>query len=217
MRKSVGEYAQEAGISVRRVRQLAESGQISAAKLGNAWVIEEPVFKHAPRRAAGGRPLSEESTWELALMLDGYAANPHRPSRARERIERLRRDPQLRSELNSWMVNRAHIGHFRVQPRDLPDLRGDERLLPTGASHPASGLLQAQEHEAYILLRDLPEVVHDYLLIPSSAGRANVTLRAINAPALPRAIPRLMIAADLLDRGGPREISAAQEILNEAL
>ncbi|MGP9503903.1 hypothetical protein ACT3TS_17025 [Specibacter sp. AOP5-B1-6] len=217
MRKSVAKYAQETGISERRVRQLAESGQISAAKLGNVWVIEEPVFTHAQRRAAGGRPLSEESTWELALMLDGYAAKSHRPSRARERIESLRRDPQLRRELNAWMVNRAHVGHFRVQPRDLPDLRGDERLLVTGVSHPASGLLQAQEHEAYVLLSDLPKVVEDYMLIPSSTGRSNALLRAINAHSLPRAAPRLMIAADLLDRGGPREISAAQKILDEAL
>ncbi len=217
MRKSVTEYAQETGISVRRVRQLAESGQISAVKLGHAWVVEEPVFKHAQRRAMGGRPLSEESVWELALMLDGYAANSHRPSRARERIANLRRDPRLRGELNAWMVNRAQTGHYKVQPRDLPDLRKDGRLLATGASHPASGLLQAQEHEAYVLVKDLSEVVEDHLLIPSSTGRSNVILRAINAPALPRAVPRLIIAADLLDRGGPREVSAAKEILNEAL
>jgi hypothetical protein len=217
MDRSVADYAAEADVSERRVRKLAESGKIDAFKVGRAWIIREPVSKHAQRRKSGGRPLTEESAWELALMLDGYVAESHRPSRARARINQLKHDQSLRDELGAWLVDRAEARHFRAQPGDLGDMREDNRLLATGVSHPDSGLLQAQEHEAYVVRQEFQDVVDDYMLMPSTPDKSNVILRVISGPVAPRAVPRLLIAADLMDRGTAREHAAAREIVEKAL
>lgn len=217
MKWSVAQYAEEAGISVRRVRQLAEIGKIDAEKVGSSWIIQGPILVQPRGAHEGGRPLSEQSAWETALMLDGYAISAHRPARVRERIERLRNDPKLRNSLNAWLSARAQVKHFKVQPADLKDVRSDRRLHATGVSHPESGLLQAQEYEAYVLRSDFSPVVEEYMLMPSHSRQANVTLRVINLPKFPRAVPRLLIAADLIDRQGPRELSAAREILDNVL
>lgn len=221
MRKSVAEYAQEAGISVRRVRKLAEDGKIDAEKVGNSWIIQEPSSLLPRDQNEGGRPLSAGSAWELALMLDGYAPISHRPARTRARIEQLRIDPShgraLSAWLSSWLSSRAKAEYFKAQPADLQDLRNDQRLRATGVSHQESGLLQAPEFDAYVDQSDFSRVVEDYMLLPSSPRQANVILRVADLPVAPRAVPRLLVAVDLIDRQGPRELAAAQEILRKTL
>lgn len=223
MEQSVADYALEAGISERRVRALAESGQIVATKYGTSWVISEPSVLYAKHRQGSGRPLNEQGAWDLALILDGHEISSPYRSRARQRAETLRNDAQQHGELTvestlmRWLSSRATRHFLRAVIGDIDDIRADPRLHPTGVSHPDSGLLQAREYDAYVLASDYNDVVDGYLLIDTSPARANVTLRVIHNPEPPTFIPRMMIAMDLLERTTPREVTAARTILTKAL
>ena len=224
MERSVAEYAQEAGISERRVRKLAESGHIAAKKYGNSWVISEPSVLYASHRQGSGRPLQEAAAWDLALMQDGYISSPQGRARTQARAMLLRSfssdqgyDPQLEKLAMRWLNGRATTKYFRAVAGDLDDLRSDPRLQATGVSHPQSGLLQAEEFDAYVLASDSHQIIDDYMLIDTPRARANVTLRLMDAPKLPRVVPRLLIAVDLLERGTSREVSAGQHLLEESI
>lgn len=224
MERSVAEYAEEAGISERRVRKLAESGQIAARKYGSSWVISEPSVIYASHRQGSGRPLGEAAAWDLALMLDGYMSSSQRRARTRARAILLRSfegeqgyDPQVEKLAMRWLNARATTKYFRAVAGDMNDIRNDPRLQATGVSHPKSGLLQADEFEAYVLRSDYVQVVDDYMLIDTARARTNVTLRVIDATEIPRVIPRLIIAVDLLERGTTREVSAGQHLLEEVM
>lgn len=216
MNRSVSEYSAEAHLSERRVRKMAEVGLIAASKVGGTWIIEEPLpDQDQPRRR--GRPLSEASAWNLGLMVEGYSPISPRPSRTHDRIQRLRTDAELRAHLSAWFQHRGDTRYFRAQPADLADLRTDPLLKATGVSHPDSQLLRGQEHEAYVLDTHLQRIIEDYLLIPSARSRANVVLRVTSQPVALRLIPRLLVAADLQDRGGARERAASQQIMDMIL
>lgn len=224
MERSVAEYAQEAGISERRVRKLAESGQIAARKYGNSWVISEPSVLYASHRQGSGRPLQEAAAWDLALMQDGYMSSSQGRARTQARAMLLRSfssdkgyDPQLEKLAMRWLHKRATIKYFRAVAGDLNDIRNDPRLQATGVSHPKSGLLQAEEFDAYVLGSESPQIIDDYMLIDTTRTRANVTLRLIDSTKLPRVIPRLLIAVDLLERGTTREVSAGKQLLEESI
>ncbi len=223
MDQSVAEYAQEAGISERRVRMLAEAGQIAATKYGNTWVISEPSPLYAKHRQGSGRPLNEDGAWDLALRLDGYMPISARPSRTEQRITKLKllcnreENERLESTLMRWLSARATTLPLFGSKSEIDEIRRDPRLHATGVSHPDSGLLQADELDAYVTANDRDAVLDDYLLVETTKARANVILRVTDLPEVPRVIPRLMVAIDLLERGTAREVSAAQEILEDVL
>ena len=224
MERRVAEYAEEAGISERRVRKLAESGQIAAKKYGSSWVISEPSVLYASHRQGSGRPLGEAAAWDLALMLDGYMSSSQRRARTQARAILLRSfegekgyDPQVEKLALRWLKARAATKYFRAVAGDMNDIRNDPRLQATGVSHPKSGLLQADEFEAYVRRSDYVQVVDDYMLIDAPSARANVILRVVETTELPRVIPRLIVAVDLLEQGTTREVSAGQNLLKEVI
>lgn len=157
-------------------------------------------------------------------MLDGYMSSSKRRARTKVRITLLRSfesekgyDPQIEKLAMRWLNARATTKYFRAVAGDMNDIRNDPRLQATGVSHSSSGLLQADEFEAYVLGSDYVQIVDHYMLIDAARARTNVTLRVVDAIELPRVIPRLIIAVDLLERGTAREVSASQNILKDVL
>ncbi|WP_242633443.1 hypothetical protein [Arthrobacter sp. S39] len=114
--------------------------------------------------------------------------------------------------LLALLANRADRLEFSASGGDIPELKKDPRLRPSGVSHPESGLLANSEIEAYVSRDDVDALVRDWFLVEAKPGqRANVVLHA--ADDVPAELPLLVVAADLAERPGAREQEAARELV----
>lgn len=158
--------------------------------LADGSVVEVKVSKSSRRRA-------------LLRLLDvaGQAAAAER----RPRVEGLLH----------WLGGRAERRLYRVAGPDFSDLAVDERIIPSGLSHPQSGMQDVRVIEGYVAASDLAAVVDDYWLDPPGVDAApNVFLHV--APGRPDHVSPLMLAADLFEHEGTRERGRAIELAAEA-
>src|SRR4051794_1051784 len=131
MEIGVAEAAGRLDVSVRRVRQLLESGQLSGRKVGDSWVLDESELS---RRPAVSRPLSERMAWGLIDQLSGGShgfadrLSPHERYRLRERVDRLKASDDPVPLLRSWLRRRAERIQLYCAPGDLGDLAQDARV-----------------------------------------------------------------------------------------
>jgi len=227
----VAEAARRLAVSVARVHQRIADGSLPAVRVGAQWVIDEAALMPVSELRAPGRPLSRRSAWALVAMAErteavlGQLAGSER-SRARQRLGDLlavsasdavssEADVQrvaawLRSVLRSRAVRRL----YHAAPRDLPDLRDDDRLVLSGLSDERSGIAAGDVVEGYVSFNVLPAVVDDHLLSPDRKD-SNVVLHVV-APDCWYAVDGvgpLLLAADLAEHRGPREEARAVELL----
>lgn len=227
---SVGDAAARLGVSERRVRAMVENGQLEARKVGGRWLVDLAGDSRAALEKLPIRPLSKRSSWILILSASAEPAQQHaidlspiEKLRLRDRMDRLSNADDPLPLLVSWFPHRASRCCFHVNPSDLADLRSDGRMILSGVSHPASGLLAGNEVEAYINADDADGVKDDYLLVePRPDSPANVVLHVVaNEEALlmhpENDMPWLALAADLAERSGARERDAARSIVRRAL
>jgi excisionase family DNA binding protein len=231
---SVAEAAKRLGVGVPRVHQRIADGSLPAVRVGSQWVIDEASLPLVSESRTPGRPLSRRSAWALLAVseanqrvLGGLA--PAERSRARNRLRQLLALSSTDSALSEAQVDaaasllrssfrsRAERRLYRASPRDLPDLRGDHRVVLSGVSHPHSGIASGDLVEGYVATHDVDAVVGDYLLSPVAADKdANVVLHAAFADILQTAdIGPLLLAADLAEHRRPREEVRAAELLRE--
>ena len=123
------------------------------------------------------------------------------------------RDPNT---LLAWLRNRgARIGYVAAGS-DLAGLRDDDRLAMSGVSHPDPTLYDTRIVEAYASADDVNAIVGDFWLEkPGVDERPNVVLHVV--PIRPPEIGPLLLAADLAEHGGPREVQRAHELLSFAM
>lgn len=113
-----------------------------------------------------------------------------------------------------WLGGRAERRLYRVAGPDFSDLAVDERVTPSGLSHPRSGMQDPRVIEGYVAAGDLAGVVNDYWLDPPGVDAApNVFLHV--APGRPDQVSPLMLAADLFEHEGARERERAIELTVE--
>jgi excisionase family DNA binding protein len=236
---SVPEAAAELGVSVARIRQRIDEGSLVAEKVGGRWLVDLASSGSA-ERPQRGRPVHPESVWYSLLELQRVAhvelpkidlpkidllsqdlvdeakkissASRHRAvARLSAAIAREDHDAIL-----SWLRNRGERRVYKAAMADLPSLRDDDRLLPSGLSHPDSGMSDPRVAEGYIAAGDINAVAADHWLErPSIDDSPNVFVHIV--PALPSRIGVLLLAADLAEHEGPRERRRAHELLNEAI
>jgi excisionase family DNA binding protein len=230
---SVAEAARRLGVGVSRMHQRIADGSLPATRVGSQWIIDEAALAPLAELRPPGRLLSQRSAWALVaasqdnqLVLDVLASVER--SRARDRLRRILMlameapsEAQIHAVaalLRSWLHNRAGRQLYRASPRDLSDLREDDRTALSGVSHASSGIAAGDLVEGYIDADHLAAVVDDYLLSPAGNGRdANVVLHVVSA-VIPAGIGRsapLTLAADLAEHRSPREEARAAEILRE--
>jgi hypothetical protein len=229
---SVPQAAADLGVSPARVRQRIEDGSLVAVKIGGRWLVDLAASDEAGRPARG-RPVSPLSVWYSlvavdhgALLelpradLDAFAAGVGGISAA----SRSRAAARLRAALDdgdheailAWLRHRGERRAYVAAPADLPALRSDGRLSPSGVSHPGSGLSDPRMVEAYVARADLDQVADDHWLEPPSLDEhPNVILHAV--PAVPPHVGRLLLAADLAEHARPRELHRAHELLDAML
>ncbi|MGV8978479.1 MAG: hypothetical protein ACOH17_10585 [Cellulomonas sp.] len=93
---------------------------------------------------------------------------------------------------------------------EIDKLRADSRLVLSGLSDERSGLSAAAGVEAFVRAEDADAVRRDHLLVDAGSD-ANVVLHV--SPQRPdRPAPVLLLAADLADHDGPRELAQAREL-----
>jgi excisionase family DNA binding protein len=207
MEVSVREAADALGVSDRRVRQLIASGRIRARRVGSQWLVDGASLPGAPRRS---RPLSHTEAW---LLLATEQAPRGRPGRWSERRDRLRDDASPASLLASWAAARGDRLLFAArEPRGVLE---DPAVIRSGVSDPRSGIGAADLAEGYVRRDDLDAVRRRHLLRPA-AGRPDVILHVVAAlPAAP--VPPLVLAADLAEHDGPRELARAGELIAQVV
>ncbi|HEX8306216.1 MAG TPA: helix-turn-helix domain-containing protein [Jatrophihabitans sp.] len=243
-RMSVPEAAAELGVSVARIRQRIDEGSLVAEKVGGRWLVDLASSGSADRPQRG-RPVHPEAVWYSLLALQRAAqvdlpkidlpkidlpkidllsqdliaeakkispASRHRAvARLSAAITREDHDAIL-----SWLRNRGERRVYKAAMADLQPLRDDNRLLPSGLSHPDSGMSDPRVAEGYVAAADIHAVAADHWLErPSIDERPNVFVHIV--PALPSRIGALLLAADLAEHEGPRERRRAHELLDIAI
>ena len=241
-RISVPEAAARLGVSPARIRQRIADGSLVAEKIGGRWLVDLSV---SPGGQGRGRPVKADVVWFAISLADpasrqgdasepafsGAISQPDDP--VKSSVSSLRRAQQRLAEAASaarvgadeggpvdllleWLGNRAERRLYRVADRDFQPLGEDERLLLSGVSHPRSGMQDPRIVEGYVAAGDLEGLVRDHWLDPIGVDQTpNVILHV--APARPREVSALMLAADLAEQGGPREMLRAHELVAEAL
>ncbi|MFT2752915.1 hypothetical protein [Clavibacter sp. Sh2088] len=209
---SAAEYADEHGVSARRVQAAAAAGSLPARKLAGRWVIESTAAHHH----GPGRPLSPRSSHALLARISGHedwraGLSASEAARVSARLSRLQADPDAVSLLAAWIRSSRSVPRpYRVALAGLEDLRADPRLVAGGISDPRSGMSDAGELEAHVTAEDLDPLVHEYLLVPGE--RPNVLLHPHARP-VERPLPLGELIADLAQHRGPRERAAATLLL----
>lgn len=224
---SVAEAAEMLGVHAQRVHQRIRDGSLPAEKVGHQWVIRGDDLHRVKQQVRPGRPLSSKSAWDLLAVSLGEQASsslsPSARSLARSRLRNLIVHTSS-AELEDAVVqvqralrNRGHRALFHASPRDLPDLRKDQRIHLSGVSAPESNLSSGDVAEGYLHANDLDVFAHDYLLSPALRSDANVILHVVPGGAKGPSIGHveaaarspLGLAADLAEHDGVREKSRA--------
>ncbi|MBR7743758.1 helix-turn-helix domain-containing protein [Phycicoccus sp. BSK3Z-2] len=189
---SVVDAAALLGVHPQRIHQRIRSGSLPAMRIGRQWVVEEGDVRRLRRHRDPGRPLSEKSAWDLlAVAADDVpsvaALSPSSRSRARSRLRELvagvasapieEAVPRIERALGRRSVRAL----FAASPRDLPELRGDPRIAPSGLSSSEADLSSGDVVEGYVSSADLAGVVDDHLLERADRARAGVVLHVVAA------------------------------------
>jgi len=243
---SVPEAAARLGVSPARVRQRIADGSLVAEKIGGRWLVDLSVSQVGRERGrpvkadvvwdainvaeqaahhqnGAGDAFSEALSRAFSQPDESSGPSVSSRWRARQRLmeaSRAARSGVDESEavalLLAWLGNRAARHLYRVAEPDVQPLSSDGRLLLSGVSHPKSGMQDPRIVEGYVGAGDLEGLVADHWLDPIGVDqRPNVILHV--APARPREVSALMLAADLAEHGGPREEQRARELVAEAL
>jgi len=230
---SVTETAKALGVNPQRIHQRIREGSLPAERVGNQWVIEMDDVRRIRSHSAPGRPYSPKSAWDLLAVAAGShaASEISAPARSRAR-SRLR---QLLDQISSAEAEHVSVLVARVlgkrarrtllvaSPRDLPDVRRDGRIHPSGVSLPASDIAAGDLVEGYVNGEDLSGLVADYLLSPAPRAQANAILHVAPPADMHPAIHELdeivrsplALAADLVEHDGVREQDVALRRLVE--
>ncbi|MCE1175415.1 MAG: hypothetical protein LWW77_12550, partial [Propionibacteriales bacterium] len=90
----------------------------------------------------------------------------------------------------------------------------DPDLVPSGISDPRSQMSGGDALEFYAQPGTLEHVMDRHLLVDDPSGQ----IRLREAPVhLESPVSLLLLVADLVDRGGPRELRRAEDLIAEAL
>lgn len=175
-----------------------------------ATEVSDVVYRRV--NAGRPRPMSPRIAWALVRLGAGSAADwvePRESYRLRQALDRLAADDEPELLLRSWLASRAE--RLLLSASEVDAVRADPRLVLSGLSDERSGLSAAGDVEAYVRAEGVAAVCRDHLLIDAGSS-ANVILHA--SPIVPdRPVPLLLLAADLADHDGPRELARARQLI----
>ena len=210
---SSAEFAQQRGISERRVLQLIKQGNVRARRSGGRWFIDSQELN---KRANLCRPMSPFMARSFILMISGSSEqsdlDPVQLHRLKKHLSELQAHQHPAWLLSSWLRKRGEVVSLSAKPIDLKKLKSDQRVFLSGLNDPRSGIAASDFAEGYIDKKNLRKLKEEYLLIDSDAP--NVILRVIDIK-LDRPLPIGLVLADLADHNGPREDAQVARLLRQ--
>jgi len=228
---SVHEAADVLGVSMQRVRQLINAGQIAARRSSAGWLIPSDAVAGRQGSLHQGRPPAPQTAWSVIALLAAapdLASQPegdHSASvirlvpdrKVRHRVLRLLAGlPDPAVDDTAWrrlLSSRGHTRRLWAHPGVLDRLAADPQVSAGGgiaalAEH--DGLTaRAGRLELYVGEADADEVVRRYRMHDDRAGQVSMMIVPSSVPAAlaPRGghpVPAPAAAADLLEEEDPR-------------
>lgn len=128
---TVVDAAEQLGVSASRVRALARSGELTAERFGDRWLIDRVgVEQQQGRVRRPGRPFEPDAAWALLAVADG------REPQWVDRVQRRRIDNALNRHSIDRLVGklrrRATKQRWYVHPSLLLDLLDGPSVVRTG-------------------------------------------------------------------------------------
>lgn len=222
--KSVAEAADMLGVSGRRVRDLVESGALTAERVGaKSWLIDaDAVRRRVLHIPASGRPLSAPHAWLLLAwvqhVLDG-ADSPDPMSdidrQTKYRLRQLLSAPAAAARWEHWLGRRAERRRIWIHPGVLQEFLADDRVHAGGAAAAASlGLSYGggPVRRVYVSAVQVQALADEYQFVDDADG--DVEMMAVPEAAaslLSRRgpVPPAVALADLLESDNARERDVA--------
>ena len=208
MEVSVGQAADALGVTPSRVRQLIAAHRVRARKVGREWLVDGASLPDAPRL---GRPMSRAVAW--AFLNGRQPDNPQEAWRYRQRLRRLTVAPEPERLLASWVASRGDRLLFVAN--EPAAVLADPRVVRSGVSDPRAGLSAAEWAEGWVRADDLKALRRTHLLRRAEGAYRVVLHVADELP--PSPVPLLLLAADLVDHQGARELARARELIRGSL
>ena len=213
MDMSVAEFADQRGVSERRVLELIRKGDVRARRSGGRWLID---VQEISKRALLRRPMSPKMAYALISLLSNGAwregLDPVQRHRMKRHVAELKNHKYPGWLLSSWLRKRGEVMPMKANPVDLRKLQLDDRIFLSGVNDPRAGISASDFVEGYIERKSVKQFQKDYLLVDSDAP--NVILRMVDI-ALERPLPMGLVLADLADHNGLREDSQVAKMLNK--
>jgi len=228
----VHEAAQMLNVNVQRTRALIASGALQATKVAGVWLVDpESVHAYVHRRHdSGGRPLSAQSAWAALLsdmgrrltdeIIEAFELN----SEQRRRIRAL---TQRETDDWRWLArNRATVVHADVRPAYLTRIAATPAVVQAGLStitdHHLDLTEPAQSLDVYTDARTAEVLVSTYAIHAAASG--NLTLRTVQLATAAQqlvldrvAMPRSVVAVDLIEQRDERTSRVGRDLLRHAL
>lgn len=210
--------AERLGVSERRVRALARSGQLRAQKVGGRWLVDPDAAARRlrSRDARGGRPVSATNAWAALFLASGEQPAWLSDDIAR-RVERRLLQRPLRDELPR-LDQRAEVRYFLGSQAALDEVRRHRRFVASGvsaANEYGADIVAPGVVEGYLPKEDVDRLAHLFALREVEELRANIILHAAEHwPFDDRRIaPRAVVAADLALSVSDRTRLAGERLL----
>ena len=211
MDMSVAEFADQRGVSQRRVLELIRNGDVRARRSGGRWLIG---LQEINKRALLRRPMSPKMAYALIALLSNGAwqegLDPVQRHRMKRHVAELQNHKYPGGLLSSWLRKRGEVMPLKANPVDIRKLQLDDRIFLSGVSDTRCGISASDFVEGYIERKNVKQFQKDYLLVDSDVP--NVMLRIADI-ALKRPLPIGLVVADLADHNGPREDSQVVRLL----
>jgi hypothetical protein len=167
-------------LSLRRA--LAASGELSARKIGGAWLIDRASIEQRRQHPSPvGRSMSGPNAWRVLLLVSGEdidkGADPVARWRVRDALDRRGLDG-----LRPLPRRHAAVHCYWGLPGELRRLREHDGVVLAGTSAAAGyhlNLLSGDRVRVYVPASQAPAIERAHALQPAAGADANVVPRLV--------------------------------------
>lgn len=228
---SVHEAADILGVSMQRVRQMIQAGQLDARRSSAGWLIPESAVTERSKRMHQGRPPEPLTAWSaVALLSAALACASQSPLEPAASAVHAVSDRKVRHRVLSMLASlpdpvvddapwrrllsaRGQVRHLWAHPGVLDRLAADPMVSKGGADAAPTGhdglTARPGRLELYVNEVDAGEVIRRYHMHEDPEGQVNLVIVPASVPSglgpgCGKPVPLAAAASDLLEEEDPR-------------
>lgn len=228
---SVHEAADVLGVSMQRVRQMIQAGQLDARRSSAGWLIPENAVTERSKSLHRGRPPEPQTAWSaVALLTAALACTSQSPVNCAASAAHAVSDRKLRHRVLHMLASlpdpvvddapwrrllsaRGQVRRVWAHPGVLDRLAADPMVSKGGADATPTvhdGLtLRPGRLELYVGEADADELIQRYRMHEDRDGQVNLVIVPASvpsdlAPGRGSPVPLPAAASDLLEEEDPR-------------